>query len=253
MAGGSGGAWKVAYADFVTAMMAFFLVMWITGQSKPVKQAVAQYFEDPLGTDDGSRSTSVRGPEDATTVGQFESGMGPGRSLAMANLKSSAARSSRGVSAVKPPRITISRDGEQSRSTGTLVTFQGHSNTLDEQARRRLTLLAPLLLGKPNLVEIRGRVIDPTPSANGDVAAEWGVSYARCSAVMRYLIEQGISPERLRLSQTGAREPFTLLPEEDIRPDASHIEVFALSEYARSFDALHDARVRTSEDRQRVE
>jgi len=49
MAAGGGGAWKVAYADFVTAMMAFFLVMWITGQSKPVKQAVAQYFEDPLG------------------------------------------------------------------------------------------------------------------------------------------------------------------------------------------------------------
>ena len=49
MAGKGGGAWKVAYADFVTAMMAFFLVMWIVGQDKPVKQAVAQYFEDPLG------------------------------------------------------------------------------------------------------------------------------------------------------------------------------------------------------------
>ena len=34
---GSGGAWKVAYADFVTAMMAFFLVMWITAQSQKVK------------------------------------------------------------------------------------------------------------------------------------------------------------------------------------------------------------------------
>ena len=48
MAGHGGGAWKVAYADFVTAMMAFFLVMWIMGQSKDVKQAVAQYFRDPL-------------------------------------------------------------------------------------------------------------------------------------------------------------------------------------------------------------
>ena len=38
MAGKGGGAWKVAYADFVTAMMAFFLVMWIVGQDKPVKQ-----------------------------------------------------------------------------------------------------------------------------------------------------------------------------------------------------------------------
>ncbi len=42
-----GGAWKVAYADFVTAMMAFFLVMWLVGQSQGVRQAVAGYFRDP--------------------------------------------------------------------------------------------------------------------------------------------------------------------------------------------------------------
>ena len=48
MAGG-GGAWKVAYADFVTAMMAFFLVMWITSQGQDVKQAIAGYFQDPVG------------------------------------------------------------------------------------------------------------------------------------------------------------------------------------------------------------
>ncbi|HEY2760792.1 MAG TPA: flagellar motor protein MotB, partial [Pirellulales bacterium] len=54
MAGKGGGAWKVAYADFVTAMMAFFLVMWITAQSNSVKQAVARYFEHPF--DAASRS-----------------------------------------------------------------------------------------------------------------------------------------------------------------------------------------------------
>ena len=45
----SGGAWKVAYADFVTAMMAFFLVMWICGQDNKIKQAIARYFNNPLG------------------------------------------------------------------------------------------------------------------------------------------------------------------------------------------------------------
>ncbi len=44
MAGKGGGAWKVAYADFVTAMMAFFLVMWITAQNTKIKQAIAHYF-----------------------------------------------------------------------------------------------------------------------------------------------------------------------------------------------------------------
>ena len=48
MAGHGGGAWKVAYADFVTAMMAFFMVMWITAQSRPVKKAIAQYFRIPM-------------------------------------------------------------------------------------------------------------------------------------------------------------------------------------------------------------
>ena len=47
--GHHGGAWKVAYADFVTAMMAFFLVMWIVGLSKPVRKAIAAYFKDPVG------------------------------------------------------------------------------------------------------------------------------------------------------------------------------------------------------------
>lgn len=45
--GHHGGAWKVAYADFVTAMMALFIVLWIIGQSKSVKEAVAGYFKDP--------------------------------------------------------------------------------------------------------------------------------------------------------------------------------------------------------------
>lgn len=46
--GHHGGAWKVAYADFVTAMMALFIVLWVLGQSEEVKQAVAGYFRDPV-------------------------------------------------------------------------------------------------------------------------------------------------------------------------------------------------------------
>jgi len=45
--GHHGGSWKVAFADFMTAMMAFFLVMWLVGQSDRVKEAVAGYFRDP--------------------------------------------------------------------------------------------------------------------------------------------------------------------------------------------------------------
>src|SRR5947209_5556487 len=47
MAAGGGGSWKVAYADFVTAMMAFFLVMWICSQDQQTREAVAHYFNEP--------------------------------------------------------------------------------------------------------------------------------------------------------------------------------------------------------------
>jgi chemotaxis protein MotB len=46
-AGHHGGAWKVAYADFVTAMMALFIVLWLLNTNKPVREAVAGYFKDP--------------------------------------------------------------------------------------------------------------------------------------------------------------------------------------------------------------
>ncbi len=63
-----GGAWKVAYADFVTAMMAFFLVMWIIGQSREVRAGIAGYFRDP-GIFDQQRSNGV--------IAGGQAGLGP--------------------------------------------------------------------------------------------------------------------------------------------------------------------------------
>ena len=56
-----GGAWKVAYADFVTAMMAFFLVMWITSQSDDTKKAIGGYFNDPWGSASESSDAGHQG------------------------------------------------------------------------------------------------------------------------------------------------------------------------------------------------
>lgn len=54
--GHHGGAWKVAYADFVTAMMALFIVLWILGQDEEVIKSVAGYFSDPIGYSDKMNS-----------------------------------------------------------------------------------------------------------------------------------------------------------------------------------------------------
>src|SRR5690348_12580572 len=47
--GHHGGAWKVAYADFVTAMMALFIVLWLLSSDKEVQEAIAAYFNNPTG------------------------------------------------------------------------------------------------------------------------------------------------------------------------------------------------------------
>src|ERR1700730_3389936 len=67
--GHQGGAWKVAYADFVTAMMALFIVLWLMGASEPVKKAVAGYFKDPSG----------KGIEQGTGQGNIGENIGLGK------------------------------------------------------------------------------------------------------------------------------------------------------------------------------
>ena len=76
--GGGGGAWKVAYADFVTAMMAFFMVMWLTGQSPQTKKAIAGYFQDPWGT---SSEYSAPASSDRCSAGSGPSAAGPNATL----------------------------------------------------------------------------------------------------------------------------------------------------------------------------
>ncbi len=70
--GHHGGAWKVAYADFVTAMTALFIVLWLMNTSKPIQVAISGYFKDPSGTGkqtgsslDGSKVTT---PSTAATI-----------------------------------------------------------------------------------------------------------------------------------------------------------------------------------------
>ncbi len=58
-----GGSWKVAYADFVTAMMAFFMVMWIMGLSDDTRAQIQGYFNDPMGFKSPSRSKLVIAPK----------------------------------------------------------------------------------------------------------------------------------------------------------------------------------------------
>lgn len=73
--GHHGGSWKVAFADFMTAMMAFFLVMWLVGQSDSVKESVAGYFRDPGKYQKMGRSGVLKGSDATMKTEQISSSM----------------------------------------------------------------------------------------------------------------------------------------------------------------------------------
>ncbi len=69
--GHHGGSWKVAYADFTTSMMAFFIVMWLVNQAPVIKENVAGYFKDPTGYKKGGSSSVL--PKQGSSVIEMKS------------------------------------------------------------------------------------------------------------------------------------------------------------------------------------
>ncbi|MDO6443823.1 flagellar motor protein MotB [Marinobacter sp. 2_MG-2023] len=81
VAGGHhGGSWKVAFADFATAMMAFFLVLWLTATASPEqKKAVEGYFRDPVGFTDGGSPNPVDLEGSASVINEASMDVDPGQ------------------------------------------------------------------------------------------------------------------------------------------------------------------------------
>ncbi|MGD0656199.1 MAG: flagellar motor protein MotB [Thermoguttaceae bacterium] len=235
MAGHGGGAWKVAYADFVTAMMAFFLVMWITAQNGAVKQAIAQYFQDP-------GSNSKRSSGGPPLLPSIKSGQVPGPSIVPGTKPGNAVgvdrlRSNQSLTlgtGEKKPSLFVLHDGNR-RCMGTMILFAEDSADLDETAKERLILIATEIHGKSQKIEIRGHATR-SPGSEGHTAKDpWQLSYDRCQAVMKFLVRHGIDAERLRLSQGGAYEPYSLETTPSLHSYNSRVEIYILDEYAENF------------------
>lgn len=231
MAGKGGGAWKVAYADFVTAMMAFFLVMWIVAQSKPVKEAVAKYFSDPMGTASAPSGPSTLAATDGGGLSNLKApAKGPrtyGRGPAKAEPNTEENALGKGGAPLEG-----GQDDDNTR-VSTLVLFNEHSAELDEQAQERLRSMASALVGKPNKIEIRGHATGRPLPAGSPYADAWQLSYARCQAARKYLQQQGVEPNRIRLSQAGPYEPQARPDNFDWATQNSRVEVYMLREFVR--------------------
>ncbi len=234
MAGKGGGAWKVAYADFVTAMMAFFLVMWIVAQSKPTKVAIAKYFTDPYGkssqpgrsnsllpNQSGGPVPSAKGPP----IGKLKSQAGRAAAEPGNKPRDEAEQRSR-----SPGRAGMQALNSNDRVAGTRVPFEEDSASLDDRGKRLIDQLLPELQGKAFKIEVRGhtsgRPIPPGSSFQGP----WELSYARSIATMKYLVDNGIQPRRIRLSQSGPFDPDATGKDDGLTAAPSRVEIYALNE-----------------------
>ncbi len=205
MAGGSGGAWKVAYADFVTAMMAFFMVMWLTGQKEGVKEAVAGYFREPFAT---YKSTQQGAAATAAAVTDPMYGH---------------------TAQPQKRQLPISGDSTDYQFT---VLFNADDATIDTDQAESIKDFAPMMVGKLNRVEVRGHCVRKPLAEDGPFANHWELCYARCQAVKEQLQSQGIEPERIRLSQAEGNEPLALnLADEELKLN-SRVDVILLPDLA---------------------
>ena len=228
MAGG-GGAWKVAYADFVTAMMAFFLVMWIVAQDKPVKEAIAQYFNNPYGSGmvAGAKSGSLLPNKDG---GALPTPKGPSRQ-ATGHVSDTAVRMSEDADERVRGKSSLQMMHDKNQSAvGTIVPFDSESADLDARGKQVLDELTPDLLGKLTKIEIRGHAAGRPLPPGSPYEDTWQLCYARSQATMKHLLSKGIEPGRIRLSQSGSYEPPRGTRDENLSGLDSRVEIFVLNE-----------------------
>ena len=188
-AGHHGGAWKVAYADFVTAMMSLFIVLWLMGSSEKVKQAVSGYFNDPKGT--------------GKLLGTLMTGTGTGVTVAQVStdelqkLKDKLEQEIKARKELeklsKQIEITITPEGLRIEliegKDGTF--YEMGSAKLSASGQELLSLLAKELKTLPNSLLIEGHT-DSTPYSSDAGYSNWDLSADRANAARRLMQQDGV-------------------------------------------------------------
>jgi chemotaxis protein MotB len=186
-----GGAWKVAYADFVTAMMALFIVLWLLNSSNQIKVAVGGYFKDPTGT--------------SKKVGSGKVGSGDNFTLNKENInqiKDALQTSMRKLTDFEKLKnqieITITAEGLRielmESEKGTFFPSGIAEPTGD--GREILAMLAKELGHLPNTVSIEGHT-DAKPFAGKTAYSNWELSADRANAARRVMQENGLGPRQV--------------------------------------------------------
>jgi chemotaxis protein MotB len=196
--GHHGGAWKVAYADFVTAMMAFFLVMWILGQSNKVKQSVAAYFKDPEGFSKnagilpGGRGLNEGGaaPKVKELEADFETAV---LEKAARQLKDTIDQTKALDGIKNQVEMSISKDGLEIQllEKANQVLFDVGSTTPKEATKAVLAEIGREIGRLPNRVVISGHT-DQRPYHDNAIYSNWELYCERANSARRVMAESGL-------------------------------------------------------------
>ena len=240
MAGGGGGAWKVAYADFVTAMMAFFMVMWLTSQKPEVKEALAQHFSDPW-----ARYRKNSNLNRKPTLKEPKAGENPPRKSSMGSNPMLEPHDEPESPTASKPRLTTVRAPERT-TIGATVQFLPGSDELTPESELRLKNLVPQLKGRQQKIDIRGHTSMQAASVAKDDSS-YDLSFFRCKRVKRYLEELGVESERMRLGQAGPHEPIVLNQKPGDEDKNSRVEVFLMAETVESLKGSKNPPAKTKD------
>jgi chemotaxis protein MotB len=197
--GHHGGAWKVAYADFVTAMMSLFIVLWLMAQNDPVKKAVAGYFNDPMGTG-GLLGTTMSGTGQGTGAGAASAADQNQQKLQELKEKLEQEIQARKdlEKLIKQIEITITPEGLRIEliedKNGTF--YQSGSAQLSPSGQELLALLASELKTLPNQLLIEGHTDAAQYSTDANYS-NWELSADRANSARRLLQQDGVRSDQV--------------------------------------------------------
>ena len=195
--GHHGGAWKVAYADFVTALMALFIVLWLMGQDEEVKKAISAYFNNPTGT--------------GKQIGTSVAGLGNSIEVPKDDMSKLRERLQQALKAMPNfhnlkdhVEITITADGLRiellENEAG--MFFESGRAVPTENGSQLLSLLAEELGKLPNSMLIEGHT-DSKPYSGDATYSNWELSADRANSARKIMQANG-----LRVDQVGQVRGF---------------------------------------------
>lgn len=258
------GAWKIAYADFVTAMMAFFLLMWLTAAvSQEDRQAVADYFKTPLevilaggkGDDISASMITANGGDDKTMEsGQVMKGeltpekvvisAGDARRLAQMQEEAQLLEMKQTLERVIEADAELNKLKDQLRieltTEGLRIQvidemkrpmFELGEATLQPYAAKLLNTIGTVINQLPNAISLSGHT-DTTPyRGRGAGYSNWELSIDRANASRRELIAGGLDPDKIR-RVVGLSSAVLFNPDNPYDPNNRRISIIVMKREA---------------------